>query len=89
MGAKDPVLDELVDRIIYAKDRAELVALTNAIDRVLLFSYYTVPQWYLNKDRVAYWNKFGFPPKQTYRGLDPESLWIDAELEAALSAKYN
>jgi len=88
MGAKDPVLDELVERVIYAKDRAELVSLTNALDRLLLFNYYFVPQWYLNKDRVAYWDKFGRPPTQPYRGLDAESWWIDAAKEAALSAKY-
>ena len=88
MGVKDPVLDDLVERIVYAKDRAELVALSNALDRVLLFGYYTVPQWYLNKDRVAYWDKFGFPPSQPYRGLDGESLWIDPEKEARLDAKY-
>ncbi|NKB52798.1 MAG: ABC transporter substrate-binding protein [Rhizobiaceae bacterium] len=87
MGAKDPVLDELVERVIYAKDRAELVSLTNALDRVLLFGYYTVPQWYLNKDRVAFWDKFGRPPTQTYRGLDAESWWIDPQKEAALNAK--
>lgn len=90
MGAKDPVLDELVERIVYAKDRAELVATTRALDRVLLFGYYTVPQWYLSKDRVAYWDKFGRPPTQpSYVGLDSESWWMDAEKEAALKAKYN
>lgn len=88
MGAKDEVLDALIERIVYAKDRDELVATTNALDRVLLFNYYTVPQWYLNKDRVAYWDKFGRPPTQPYRGLDAESWWIDAEKEAALKAKY-
>ena len=90
MGAKDPVLDELVERLIYAKDRAELVAVTQALDRVLLFGYYTVPQWYLSKDRVAYWDKFGIPPTQpSYTGLDAESWWIDPEKSAALKAKYN
>ncbi|MGI9366079.1 MAG: extracellular solute-binding protein [Rhizobiaceae bacterium] len=89
MGAKDPVLDDLVERLIYAKDRAELVALTRALDRVLLFSYYTVPQWYLSKDRVAYWDKFGIPPTQpSYAGIDPESWWINPEKESALNAKY-
>ena len=89
MGVKDPVIDELVERIIYAKNRKELVAVTRALDRILLFGYYTVPQWYLNKDRVAYWDKFGMPPTQpAYAGVDIESWWIDTEKEAALNAKY-
>lgn len=90
MGAKDPVIDELVERLIYAKDRAELVSITRALDRILLFNYFSVPQWYLSKDRVAYWNKFGLPPTQpAYSGIDAESWWVDPEKEAALNAKYN
>lgn len=88
-GIKDPVVDALVERIVYAKDREELVALSRALDRVLLFGYYAVPQWYLSKDRVAYWDKFGIPePQPTYAGVDIESWWIIAEKEAALNAKY-
>ena len=89
MGAKDPVIDKLVERIIYAKDRAELVATTHALDRILLFNYYTVPQWHISLARVAYWDKFGIPlPQPSYVGYDPESWWIDPEKEAALKAKY-
>ncbi len=88
-GIKNPVVDKLVDKIIFAKDRAELVAATKALDRVLLFGYYYVPQWYLDKDRVAWWDKFGMPEKQPkYVGYDPESWWIIPEKEAALNTKY-
>ncbi len=88
-GIKDPVVDALVEKIIYAKNREELVATTHALDRVLLFGYYTVPQWYLSKDRMAYWDKFGIPkPQPAYQGHDPESWWIIPEKEAALKAKY-
>ncbi|MFD0917044.1 extracellular solute-binding protein [Pseudahrensia aquimaris] len=86
-GLKNPVVDKLVDRIIFAKDRTELVATTNALDRVLLFEYLQVHQWYLDQDRVAWWDKFGIPEKQPlYVGYDPESWWIDSEKEAALNA---
>ncbi len=88
MGAKNPVIDKLVEQLIYAKDRAELVATTKALDRVLLHNYYTVPQWYLSKTRTAYWDKFGIPkPQPSYVGIDPESWWIIPEKEAALEAK--
>ncbi|MEM8748735.1 MAG: extracellular solute-binding protein [Pseudomonadota bacterium] len=90
MGAKSPVLDKLIEMIIFAKDREELVAVTNALDRVLLFSYYTVPQWYLSTTRVAYWDKFGIPrPQPSYRGIDLESWWIDPEKEAEINAARN
>jgi len=78
MGIKDPVVDALVDKIIYATDRDELVALTHALDRVLLWNYYTIPQYYQPTIRMAYWNKFGIPEKQpAYTGIDIDSWWID------------
>src|SRR5690606_407056 len=58
MGISDPVIDKLVDRVIFTDDRDDLVAATRALDRVLLWNYYVVPQWYLPGRRVAYWNKF-------------------------------
>lgn len=88
-GIEDRVVDALVDKIIYAKDREELVATTRALDRVLLWSYFMVPQYYQPTLRYAYWNKFGIPEKQPeYVGVDIESWWIDPEREAALAAKY-
>ena len=88
IGIKDPVIDELVDRIVFAKDRAELVATTRALDRVLLWNFYVVPQWHNPKIWLAWWNKFGMPEKQpAYVGIDIESWWIDAEKAAALEKK--
>ena len=86
-GIKNPVTDELVDRVIAAKDRTELIATTRALDRVLLFQHYYVLRWHLAKDRVAYWDKFVIPRKQPeYSGYDPESWWIDPDKVAALKA---
>lgn len=88
-GIKNPVVDALVDKVIFATDRAELVAATHALDRVLLWNFYVVPQYYRSVAWLAYWNKFGIPDKQpAYIGADTESWWIDAEKEKALAAKY-
>jgi microcin C transport system substrate-binding protein len=88
-GIKNPVVDKLVERVIFATDRDDLLAATNALDRVLLWNYYVVPQLTRDVDFYAYWNKFGIPEKQpTYIGPDTESWWIDAEKEMALTAKY-
>jgi microcin C transport system substrate-binding protein len=88
-GIKDPVVDALVDRVIFAKDRDDLVAATHALDRVLLWNFYVVPQFTRPDVWLAYWNKFGIPDKQpTYLGPDIESWWIDPEKEKALAAKY-
>lgn len=88
-GIKNPVVDALIDRVNFATDRDDLLAATHALDRVLLWNYYMVPQWHLGKVRAAYWNKFGIPEKQpTYRGVDLDSWWIDPDKEKALAAKY-
>ena len=57
IGIKNPAIDKLVDRIIFAKDWAELVAASRALDRVLLWSDFVVPQWYLPAVRIAYWDR--------------------------------
>ncbi|MEO5758103.1 MAG: extracellular solute-binding protein [Mesorhizobium sp.] len=88
-GIKNPVVDALVDRIIFATDRDDLVATTHALDRVLLWNYYVVPQYHRAVVWLAYWNKFGIPEKQpSYRGADTDSWWIDLDKEKALAAKY-
>ncbi len=88
-GIKNPVIDDLVEKIVFAKDRAELVATTRALDRVLLWNYYYIPQWYNPKIWIAYWDKFEIPrPQPKYTGVDPWSWWINKEKAAALAKKY-
>ncbi len=63
-GIKDPVVDALIEHIVQAPDRHSLVIAARALDRVLLFGEYLVPNWYIDIHRVAYWNKFGIPETQ-------------------------
>ncbi len=60
-GIKDPVVDELIDKVISAPDRQTLVATTHALDRVLLWGFYVIPQWHMQAHRLVYWDKFGKP----------------------------
>jgi microcin C transport system substrate-binding protein len=60
-GIKDPGIDKLIDKVIYARDREELVAATHALDRVLLHHNYVVPQYASRNFRTARWNRFGHP----------------------------
>jgi len=89
MGIKNPVVDALVERVIYATDRDDLIAATRALDRVLLWNFYGVPQWNNPKIWVAYWNRLAKPDIQpAYVGIDIASWWIDAEKDTAFAAKY-
>ena len=60
-GIKDPVIDALIEKIVSSEKRSDLVTATRALDRVLLFGEYMVPNWYINIHRIAYKNKFGIP----------------------------
>jgi microcin C transport system substrate-binding protein len=87
IGIKNPAVDKLIDKIVFAKDRPDLVAATHALDRVLLWNYYVVPQWYYPYERIAYWNIFGRPktlPSQTAAMM--QVWWIDPEKQKAVEA---
>ncbi len=90
-GVKDPVVDELIEGLIQADTRAELVAHTRAIDRVLQWGYYVIPQWTTDVHRLAYWNKFGHPDVVPLRGVPSSAWWFDPEKAATLtrSARAN
>jgi len=60
-GIKNKVIDELVELVIDAETRGELVDRVNALDRVLLWNYYTLPLWFSSYDRYAYWNNIMMP----------------------------
>lgn len=86
IGIKNPAIDKLIDKIVYAKDREELVAATRALDRVLLWNHYVVPQWHYPFERLASWDIFGRPEKLPSQ--DPtsfQSWWIDAAKQKAVA----
>jgi microcin C transport system substrate-binding protein len=84
-GFCDPVLDELVELVISAPNRASLVARTRALDRVLLHNDFVIPQWHIRSFQIAWWDKFGRPPRPPRFGLGLEAWWVDPERERALA----
>jgi microcin C transport system substrate-binding protein len=84
VGIKNPAVDALIERVIFAKNREELVAATKALDRVLLWNHYVVPQWTYGKVRSARWDRFGRPdPLPKYgNSAFPTVWWWDAERAA-------
>ncbi len=84
VGIKNPAVDKLIDRVIYAHDREELMAATHALDRVLLWNFYVVPQWTYGKQRTARWDRFSRPANMPKYGLAafPTIWWWDKEKAA-------
>ncbi len=87
VGIKDPAVDALIDDIIAAPDRESLVAASRALDRVLLWSHYVVPQWHSQTFRVAYWDKFGRPEKTPKYGFALDSWWVDPQKADGLKGR--
>jgi microcin C transport system substrate-binding protein len=87
IGIKNPAVDKLIDKIIFAKDREELVAACKALDRVLLWNHYVVPQFHTPYSRFAYWNRYSHPQTLPARAIGfPTIWWYDQEKAAKLSA---
>jgi len=76
VGIKNPAIDKLIDRVIFATTREDLVAATRALDRVLLWNYYVVPQWSYPFQRTARWDRFSRPEKMpTYAASAFPTIW--------------
>jgi microcin C transport system substrate-binding protein len=79
VGIANPAVDKLINRLVFAKNRPELVAATRALDRVLLWNHYVVPQWTYRKVRTAYWDRYSHPEKMPEYGAQafPTIWWWD------------
>jgi microcin C transport system substrate-binding protein len=83
-GIKDPVIDELIELLIAAPDREALVQRTRALDRALQWGHWVIPNWYTAVDRVAAWDRFGWPDSTAKNGFDWTSWWVDPARDASL-----
>ncbi len=87
VGIGNPAVDALIDDIIEAPDRESLIAATRALDRVLSWNHYVIPQWHTRVFRIAYWNRFSRPEVTPKYGLGLFTWWIDARKDADLKRR--
>ena len=86
-GINDPVVDALMGEVAAATDRPSLIAASRALDRVLLWGHYMIPQWYKGAHHLVYWNKFDRPAvKPRYARGFFDTWWVDREKDDALRA---
>ena len=82
IGIKNPAIDKLIERVIFTQDRDDLVAATKALDRVLLWNHYVVPQWSYPFARTARWDRFSHPetmPKYAASAFPLVWWWDEAK----------
>ncbi len=82
-GIKNPAIDALVEKIVDARNRKEVIAASRALDRVLSWNHYVIPHWHIRADRLVRWDRFGVPRHPKY-GPDVMSWWVDAAKDRAL-----
>jgi microcin C transport system substrate-binding protein len=85
-GICDPAVDALVERIVTAQDRETLATAAHALDRVLLWRWYLVPNWDSRVFNIAYWDRFGYSDKPIREGINFDSWWVDPAKAAANDA---
>jgi microcin C transport system substrate-binding protein len=86
-GIKDPVVDTLIERVIAADTRPEYETAARALDRVVMWNEYIIPQWYKSERNIAWWDRFGRPPLPPRYDLGVlDTWWYDAARAAATDA---
>jgi microcin C transport system substrate-binding protein len=86
-GIADPVVDDLIEKVIAARDRASLIAATRALDRALQWGHYLIPHYHLAGDRVAFWNKLAYPEVMPAAGVELFLTWWQAREAPAQTAQ--
>lgn len=76
IGLKDPAIDTLVEGLIKADSRENLINYTRALDRVLLWGHYVIPNWHITTWRVAYWHKLEHPQVTPQYDIGLNTWWV-------------
>ena len=78
LGIKNSVIEILIEKVISAIDREDLIITTKALDRVLLWNHYVIPQWHISSYRTLYWDIFDKPKIKPKYSLGTNTWWIDS-----------
>ena len=89
IGIKNPVVDELIEKIVAATTRKELIIVCRALDRVLLWNHYVIPTWHINSFRLLWWDKFGQPEIRPVYTTGISTWWYDEAKAKRLGLSTN
>ncbi|UVJ42380.1 extracellular solute-binding protein [Pseudomonas sp. LS1212] len=85
IGLRDPAIDSLVESLINADSRQNLVAHARALDRILLWGYYLIPNWHIKTWRVAYWDHIGHPQVAPKYDVGTSTWWLKPDAKPAVT----
>nr|WP_299379481.1 extracellular solute-binding protein [uncultured Halomonas sp.] len=89
IGLENPVIDELVEKLIRADSREELDTAAQALDRVLRWGFYVIPQFHLAATRIALWDKYGYPDPHPKYNIDLDAWWVNPERADAVNQRQH
>jgi microcin C transport system substrate-binding protein len=81
-GICNPAIDAMIEKVIAAEDRDTLRTAARALDRLLLWNWYLVPNWHSQNFHVAYWDRFGDPGIPIREGFNFDTWWVDQQKAA-------
>ena len=87
MGLKDPAIDQLTEGLIHADSRQSLITHARALDRVLQWGFYVIPNWHIKTWRVAYSNHIGHPAVTPLYDIGTSTWWVKPEVEPVTSTQ--
>ena len=87
IGIRDSVIDLLIDKVISSTSRENLINATRALDRVLLWGHYVIPQWHISAYRTLYWDIFNKPKVRPKYSLGTNTWWIDKDKASTIDQR--
>lgn len=78
-GIKNPAIDALVEKVIRAPNREQLIIRTQALDRLLRAGYYHIPTYGKGENWLAYWNMYRQPQVKPKLSTGIDYWWSDAK----------
>ena len=87
IGISNEVIDSLIEKVISAKDREDLIMTTRALDRVLLWNHYVIPQWHISAYRTLYWDIFDKPSVRPKYSLGTNTWWVDVDKASTIDQR--
>ena len=81
-GICNPAIDAMIEKVIAAEDRDTLRTAARALDRLLLWNWYLVPNWHSQNFHIAYWDRFGDPGIPIREGFNFDTWWVDQQKAA-------
>ena len=87
IGIKNYVVDSLIEKLIHAENREELITISKALDRILLWQHYVIPNWHISSYRVLYWDFLDKPKVRPKYSLGLDTWWVNQKKYELIQTK--